>query len=588
MNKFLVRLVIPLIFLQNIEAQTVERSLSAGFVTTADLIKPFDGDKWLLAGRGEPEPGAYFQDRLFVAVIGFDGQIYLRKNLIMPSEEVHLWHDVLALPDGGILASFESTLCDVGGYIISVQRLDAQGFLMWSKSGAFSPGGDRPPEDWFLAPDGNLLGAGYDKIWKVATNSGDILWKADLQGVSGGTVSPYEFLPILGTEDFYALGNPDFQVWQKTGNPSSPVYSLAKSQEIPGYRNRITPSPLGGFYCFQHYPDHQIEWINPNLDAHVLPIQIASSQIADITVGDAGFYLAESPDNFSNRLRRFDLQGQNPVELPAPSKWFTPQMMFAHNGRLAIAGTNKTGKEFLGNAVLQGTAAWLRMFPEDSPNPVSTTPNVAVTEIQQLHPIKSTPFQISPTGYVYDLSGGDFQVKISNLGDIPINQVCINTVFGYNLFFDICFNISAKQKQFYDLNLAPGASLWLDFGDIQASGQSSAPSEICFWTSSPNEQPDAIHENDRACHPASYTVSVMDPDFQQIALYPNPADDFVEIAFVENMEGEKWQIFDATGRLAKMGVCPSSQTMHLETGDLSNGFYLIRVKNSVVKFAVRH
>ncbi len=588
MNNYLTRLVFLLISFQNIEAQTVEHSLSAGFVTTADIIKPFDDDKWLLAGRGEPEPGAYFHDRLFVAVIGFDGQIYLRKNLILPSEEVHFLHDVLALPDGGILASFESTLCDVGGYMITVQRLSAQGNIMWSKSGTFSIGGDRPPEHWFLAPDGNLLGAGFDKIWKVAPNSGDILWKADLQGASGGMVSPFEFLPQVGTEDFYAIGNPDFQVWKRAGDSLAPIYVLEKSVELPGYRNRLTPSPLGGFYCVQHFPNDQIEWINPNLEIKVLPITVASELIAGMTASSAGFYLAESPDNFSNRLRRFDLQGQNPVDLPAPSKWFGPQLLLAHNGQLAIAGTNKTGKEFLGDDILQGTAAWLRGFPEASPSPVAPTLDVAVTEIKQLHPIKSDPFQISPTMYVYDLMGGDFQVKISNLGDIPINQVCLNTVFSHNLYYDVCFNISAKQKQFYNLNLVPGASLWLDFGDIGAYGQGSAPTEICFWTSSPDEQPDAIHENDRACHPASYTTGVQEHDNQQIALSPNPANDMLDISFSENIGGEKWQIFDATGRLEGMGFCPKGQTMRLETGHLSNGFYLIQVGNSVVKFVVQH
>ena len=114
------------------------------------------------------------------------------------------------------------------------------------------------------------------------------------------------------------------------------------------------------------------------------------------------------------------------------------------------------------------------------------------------------------------------------------------------------------------------------------------PGEICFWTSSPNQQPDLFHEDDRLCIPASYTVSVKNPEFVQVAVSPNPADDFVEISFSEGMEGEKWRILDATGRLAATGVCSTSQKIQIETAQLPNGFYWLSLKNQVGKLVVQH
>ncbi len=580
-------LFLSLYFLQNIHSQAIERSISAGFSTITDLVKPYGEDKWLLAGRGEPEPGAYFQDTLFVAVIGRDGQIHLHKNLSMPTEEVHFWHDALSLPDGGILACFESTLCDVGGYLVSVQRLDAQGNLVWGKTSGFVFGESRLPEQWFLAQDGNLLGAAYNEIWKLDVNTGDILWKAALQGVSGGTISPYEMALIPGTEDFFALGNPDFQLWHKTGNPASPVYVLANSMELPGYRNRLTLSPNGGFYCLQHYPDDQLEWIDTNFNHLALPILVSSIDVVGMAASETNFYLAESIGYFTNRIRRFDVSGQNPVELPAPSAWLTPQALSYNKDWLAVAGIDRTGAA-PGTYIRQGSAGWLRTFPVATPGPLSQTPNASVTAVEQLQPLDTTSIPAFPTGYLYNFTGGDFRVKISNLGNTPIDRVGVNVVFNLNQFYDICYNVSARQRQFSNLNLDPGESVWVDFGDVEAFGQDSVPAKLCFWTSSPNERPDAQHEDDRFCQPVTYIVAVQEPRLAGLAFSPNPSDEYTLITFESEMPGEKWQIFDAAGRLAAAGICPGGPTLRLETASLAAGFYWVQLGNYTGKLVVQH
>jgi len=587
MNKFFALALCTLFYIQFTEAQTVERSLSAGYISTAKLVKPYDADKWLVAGRGEPEPGAYFQDTLFVTVIGQDGKIYLRKNLTLPFEELHFFHDILALPDGGILACFESTLCDVGGYKINLQRLDNQGNLIWERAGGFVFCESRLPEKWFFAQDGNLLGAGYDQIWKLDINTGDVFWQAELEGVNNGDISPYEFALIQGTEDFFALGDPDFQVWKQSGNSADPVYVMEGSLALDGYRRSLSADPFGKFYCWQVFPEDKIERIGLDLQLETLPIPLIDFGSIGIAVSQQGLYLTESSSG-TNRIQRFDLNGENPINLHSDPNSLNPLSISVNNGLVAVVGEDGSGTTNWSSYNQTWSGAWFRAFSEAAPAILAEKPDIAVTEIQQLDLIDTASQPAFPFGSLYNLTGGNFKVRVTNLGTVSIDRVGINVSFGFNNYYDICSNRPAKQIQFEQINLASGESAWLNFGNIQAMGQAEIPSEICFWTSSPNEQPDAVHENDRSCHAASYIVATKDPKIAKIAFIPNPADDFTALTLSEMIEGEPWQIFDAAGRIVSSGVCTAGKILRLGTAQLSNGFYLLHLKNRVGKLVVQH
>jgi hypothetical protein len=570
--------------LQNAHPQTIERSITQGYHTLNELIVPYGADKWLIAGRGVPAFGAYFQDTLFVMVIGNDGQIHLRKNLSIPIEEVHFFHDLLALPDGGILTSFESTLCDVGGLIISVQRLDSQGILMWEKTNGFVFGETRPPEKWFVAPDGNLLGAAYNQIWKVNTNSGDIIWKAPLEGVDGGSLNPFEFELLPGTEDFFALGNPNFQLWKKSGDPLAPIYTVEKLLDTDGYFRYLGMSTDNWFYCWQVFPDDAIMRLNLDFQLDTLPIQLIDYGKIAIAFGDEGLYLTES-NPYSNRYRRFDLNGESALDLLPGQIWLSPEAISFNAGKLAVVGEDRSGNP---NSNNYNSGGWLRVVDESNPLSPSLTPDAAVIGVKQNQPVDTTAVPAFIFGVWYNLQGGDFQLNIKNEGALPLHSICLNVTFGYNQFYDICPNKPSKQLCFSNLNLAPGESTWLNFGDVVAQGQMEVPEEICFWTSSPNEQPDAVHENDRFCHPVTYVVAAKEPDFGAFSFAPNPADQFADLTFQEDVQGEPWQVFDALGRQMSAGICPVGETLRLETAALPNGFYLFQVKNRVSKLLVQH
>ncbi len=581
MTKIFTSLIFLLGFLQHIQTQTVERSLTAGSRSEAVIVKPYGEDKWLIAGRGVPEPGATGRDTLFIAILNHEGQIQLRKNLTLPVSAIHDWYDVLALPDGGIIASFESRPCDLVGIPPTVQRLDIQGNLVWELSSSTDL---EIPEKWHIAPTGNLIGASNTQVWNVEVNTGDVLARIDLEGINTGDNDAYKFHLIPDSEDFFAFGNPDIQLWHKYGSSSFPKYKMINSLDSLGSIHDMKSAPDGWFYYLNYLT---VERINYNLQQEVVfqPSILPDPNLGFEISGSNLFYTIGQNSIF---LNKFDLQSQQVSTVLSWESRRRLRSIAARNGWLALFGSEMLGEIDATPWFAQSSAAWISTFPETSTSAIGGLSNAAVVDIEQVDPIDTVVVNIPNLGNFYNVFGGRFKIKLTNQGSKVLDNVNVNIAFGRNYYFDFCFLYSTQQKRFSNLNLPVGESIWIDFGDIQAEGQTAVPAEICFWTSSPNEEPDANYENDRACHPASYTVSTKDPKITQVILSPNPADDFTELALSEKMEGEPWQIFDAAGRVVSSGVCTAGNILRIETAQLPSGFYLLRLKNRVGKLVVQH
>lgn len=68
-----------------------------------------------------------------------------------------------------------------------------------------------------------------------------------------------------------------------------------------------------------------------------------------------------------------------------------------------------------------------------------------------------------------------------------------------------------------------------------------------------------------------------DTEGNAIAIYPNPASDFV---FLQNNEAETldWQLFDASGRLIREGLLPKGE-LKIDISDLAKGWYSIQISS---------
>jgi hypothetical protein len=569
-------------------SQSFERSLSAGYHTQSLLVKPYLDGKWLLAGKGVSEPGAIFKDTLFIAIIDQDGQLLLRKNLVVPESETQEWMDLLTLPDGGILATFLSTYCDGGKYYLSVQKLDDQGDLIWEKNASEDLEITRLPEKWFVAPDGSVIGATLDHVWKLDLNTGTILENPELIGANQGSNFVVAYQHIPDTEDFFALGVPSVQLWHKSGSSTFPKYNLVQTLELPnGMGIELKPGGNGWFYGYNPY-ERQFERVNYALHHEVVHnIYMPESYLIDFEISGSILYYGLKDSLL--RLKKIDIQNQVVETIETLDLRRNLRDISVQNGWMALAGSEFLNKIDTPNWYPTNSAAWVSAISVSSPNNPTSLPDAAVTEIAQSYPMNIEEINSIPLGNLYNIYGGGFKIKVTNVGPIILNRVNLNIEFDRIITPNfICYSIAAKQKQFTNLNLGPGESTWLDFGDVEAQGQAEVPTEICFWTSSPNEQPDAVHENDQFCHPVTYVVAAHELDSDAFSFMPNPADQFADLFFQEDLAGEPWQLFDALGRLMRAGVCPGGNTLRLETEQLPNGFYLFQVKNRVSKLLVQH
>jgi hypothetical protein len=75
------------------------------------------------------------------------------------------------------------------------------------------------------------------------------------------------------------------------------------------------------------------------------------------------------------------------------------------------------------------------------------------------------------------------------------------------------------------------------------------------------------------------TTQVSEEKLNQIALYPNPASTFFTLNNV--LEGTTVNVIDVTGKVVvSNSVIDADKTMTIETSNLSNGVYMIQLKNN--------
>ncbi len=563
-------------------AQIVDRSLGFNFAYPS-RISPIGNDRWLAVGIAYPYDGALFKDSVFALIFDQQGHLLLKKALILPVAEAYDINAALPLADGAFLVSVTSGDCDAGGYARYVRKYDADGTLIWSLQGSIFTG-IKPPAAWRVAPDGNLLGISSGEVWKVDASTGSVLWKAQV-------ALSYYFELLPGTEDFLSVGFPDFQIWEKVDNPpNDPIYVAQNSLELADYRSGLGFAPNGWYYA-QNRVTYELERVNANLDREVLGAFRDLRGLKKMSAGGDGLYFLGRQDG-ENWLNKTDFLGQNPIELPKPDRWLNSYLLAARGDSVAIFGIDGSGPKstfwaIISDPVFQVAQPWLRTFSGSAFPPSTDTTNAVVTGLQQLSAVDTMSFGGNFNHY-YSLHGGNFQVQLTNQGNTLLEQVYVN--FAYELNQNsICYFQPTAHQLYTGLGLAPGTSIWLNFGDLNVSAQSSLASEFCFWTSAPNGRPDARHEDDHYCTPATYTVPTTTPSGLLIQLLPNPAQDYFRVLNAADAQGTTWQLHDATGRLVQEGIYPAGQPeLSVSTQHLPNGFYFFRMNNYRGKLMVRH
>lgn len=175
------------------------------------------------------------------------------------------------------------------------------------------------------------------------------------------------------------------------------------------------------------------------------------------------------------------------------------------------------------------------------------------------------------SGQGYHVVLPDVRVRVRNYGDQTVQRLNLNAFFPVCSW--ICQTYSTHLRTF-EVNLDPGETQVLSFGDIEVWGTSVDPYlELCIHTSVPNWEMDANYENNAHC--TSILISDTEaPHFSSgLQLFPIPASDLLEIQMDEAATQQgTLRVFDQLGRqLKQVNWQQGSKQLTIPVEDLPTG-----------------
>ncbi|MBL7803960.1 MAG: hypothetical protein JNL02_09515 [Saprospiraceae bacterium] len=550
-------------------AQTTNHAIGYGFTSSAQVVCALGNGRFVAAGVGTPAPGALFADTVFALIFDTNGQIEQRILVPAPISEVHYVTGIHTLPDGGFVLSLSSTLCDVVSDQNNLFCYTPDGHLRWSKDGLYSFAGS----PLTVLPDGMVVGAYSNKLKAFDYTNGNLLWEAQLEG----SAEIYSLAFVPGTEDFVAVGFPHVQYWQQIGAPGSHNYSMIYAENLPS--GAYLPKVLVhdgqaygldlSFHRLIRFDDTSYEIL---ADLPNTPV--------DFTASDSSFWFVGKSNSYTSILET-NAEGQPLSTWATTDPWLSANAIASDGEQIALAGVCGSGPASdMFVLDYKGIHAWLSNIDINDPSSGSEQHNASLKSVEQNSPVhvEATDLPLPPSP-VYQLSGGNFRVEVTNTGNTLLQEVDVMISFGYNVFWDICFYKPAIRKHYDNLMVQPGQSVWLEFGDIEASGQVDVPVEFCFWTASPNEKPDAYREDDVFCHTIALGNGGPVELHTAVRLFPNPADGAGVYAECD-APGADYRLFDTAGREVRRGQWPAGiSQIRIPTDDLSTGLYIFQTGN---------
>lgn len=224
---------------------------------------------------------------------------------------------------------------------------------------------------------------------------------------------------------------------------------------------------------------------------------------------------------------------------------------------------------------------FLKAVPKDNPVIVPAR-SVSLEKLRmEKTPVHHPPVICSPfSGYGSSIQFGSIFVTVKNTGSMPVSTFWINGRF------NSCWYICYREDQYsvpFAQPLNPGESVeLLMFGDLVLDGPPNATTfTLCFWTALPDDQLDAIPEDDRYCE--TFSVIVSDKEAMTtgptIQVAPNPVGDRATF-FLETADASdaRFQLLlaNASGQVVRQtGFTGPIWT--LETDDLPNGLYFYQI-----------
>jgi hypothetical protein len=558
-------------------SQVYERSIGLGFDTHPSVIRPMSGGRWLIAGKGEQEPGSIYADTIFIMVLDATGQVLIQQNLHTPSGEIRSVGDAVVLPDGSIAVAVKGSECDAIYGPSSLTVLNPDGTVRWVASLSNPDLYVWDPGRLFVAPDGNIFGVSNCYLTKYNAADGTVIWQNPFFNLIGCNPDDVKLVP--GTEDLLFYLPNQLVRYKKIGTPLSPDYTIAQTWDFQSnFLERIFVVPDGHIYLPSNYSNANtlVYRINPSglIDTITMPFK----DWQDIYPVADGFYWLRYQNGQNHLLKTdFNLQQTSTITINNPN--LIGMKVAVHGDTIGIAGYDYYGPYDNAYNPFKQQQGWFHSS-WGAAVPTTQMVNAGAVKAEQVAPVKLQIYGAPP---YFQISGGPFRVQVKNNGNTLLNQVALNTRFEYVGYG--CPGQPAFHQVYNNLNMQPGDTRWLVI-DSLVFRQYTVPSQICFWTSSPNDVPDADRSDDIAC--VDLVLGTNEPQISQLNPFPNPADAGFTVEFPDGTAVTRdYRMFDGTGRLVATGkLADREDRQYISTAALPEGMYWLRAGYFVAKVVV--
>ncbi len=160
---------------------------------------------------------------------------------------------------------------------------------------------------------------------------------------------------------------------------------------------------------------------------------------------------------------------------------------------------------------------------------------------------------------------------VQNFGTEVIDYFEVNALYEPFCYF-ICYNAQASMMTYDNRNLLPGQLDTVDFPDLNLYWISQY-SQLCLYTTRPNQLTDKDHDNDRICRNFFYNdiVNVEETGgLEPVEIFPNPTTGMFNIKGIA--EG-KYELLNVAGQVMQSGQLENDASIDIST--FPQGVYFI-------------
>lgn len=551
-------------------AQDLNLALQSDFFSFAHVVAPVEGGKWLIGG----EVGRFYGFPAFnpyLAMIDDEGNLIWESRITnILGTERGLVSKIIPTTKGTFLVMGQASGCDYGlpgflaEYDVAGNQLSFKEEFEVGTLAVQLPSGD------FIT--GNLEWGSFSRV----DQEEGLVWVKSLY-------SPYQFrlrdFALTPNGATYALGeNWLFRIDPEDGDILVDIVVAAgvKLLQLEG-RNGVWVLQQGKLQRFD--PDLQL----------LQEIQLSGGiSFYDLREINEEIYLLGRDANQDTHIFVYDRDMQLQRDFNLMDRHFLVQDLAYRNGELLSIGNKIAGDfEWVNNMYylelpfrMQGSHIFTQAF--DTTGQRANNPlDIAVEGVSY----QGTPIP-EDLGYsCQQITFSGVEVKIENRGEEVLQEVSLNSRF--NRCQGICGSAFTYWYDFDNLNLAPGESISLAVGDINAPGIPEQDEvELCFWVTKPNGKIDNQGGNDSKCQRLIINdISEVNASLQ-LRLFPNPARDFLAINFSEALSSkEVGYIYNTLGQVLQSFVLPKGiRRRQLDIQDLPSGSFYLSIGSYSQKF----